>query len=405
MPRSWSVPLGDLSAITPVEWGPYPAVIGSAIDDRRFDDARAAIPAATEVAGAITAAAEALPEAGLIEAFADDYRSAATQNELEDLAAAATGVRREAEATGRSLDLLRSEVGEWQVPAAVTDPVERGQISAGRAVIEDARAVVAAARTADIALPAAQLSLDIRPRFEAVTSSAQMASLRAEAEERSREAQAVGNALDLLQDRVPAWQIPAVVTDPVAERDFATAALTASAAQRWVENAWKADRDWPEFGALDRVKPEFESAESLEALEAGADLAGKWSQAADWINRAEVAAAADRDLLTDFGLWGVDVETPLQAAKDAGLAGDVDNAINESSRVISLVEGGSSAGQLRLGGLVFFGIAVLGVLGLWVILRRQSGPSWARQRKPHWLEDGRSRDKKDPKDKKKGRGK
>ncbi len=271
-------------------------------------------------------------------------------------------------------------------PAAVTDPVEAGQISAGRAIIEDARAVVAAARAADIALPQAQLSTDIRPRFEAVTSAAQMATLRAQAETRSAEAQAVGNALNLLSDRVPDWHIPDVVTKPVADRDFATAALSAAAAQKWIEQAWRADQAWTDFRALDRIKDDFENAQTLQELEAGAATAEKWANAADYIGRAERAVQGDRDLLTDFGLWGVDVETPLQAARDAGLAANVTEAIQKSSDVIDLINAGSSSGSLRLAGIVFLGIAVLGVLGLWVILRRQSGPSWARQSKPHWIE-------------------
>ncbi len=352
-----------------------------------------AVPAAIRVAQEITLADKALPNAGLVELFSSRYRTAATQGQLEDLVDDAIKINREAGATGRALEQLRAQVGEWQIPAAVTDPIENGQITSGRAVIVDALAVVAAARDADATLPEAELSIDIRPKFESVTSASGMAALRTEAEARSEEAQKVGNALNLLTDRVPDWQIPAVVTDPVAKRDFATAALTAAAAQRWVENAYQADVDWPEFGALERVKTDFENAQSLEELEAGADLADQWKQAADWINRAEVAAAADRDLLTDFGLWGADVEGPLQAAKDAGLRGDVDGAINESSKVLSLIDGGASSGSLRLAGIVFFGVAVLGVLGLWVILRRQSGPSWARQTRPHWMEKGTSSDK------------
>ncbi|MEA2027214.1 MAG: hypothetical protein U9O18_11030, partial [Chloroflexota bacterium] len=94
---------------------------------------------------------------------------------------------------------------------------------------------------------------------------------------------------------------------------------------------------------------------------------------------------------TDFGLWGVDVDTPLQEAKAAALAGDVAGAINKSTAVISTISNGSSSGSLRLGGLVFFGVAVLGVLGLWVMLRRQAGPSWARQTTPHWVQKSGSR--------------
>jgi len=385
-------PMGSLQSVTPPGWDD-PAAIATAIEERRFDDVLAAITPARTIAQEISAADAALPEAGLLDRFAPLYSSSATQGELEDLAGDAAAVRREAEATGTALGLLRTEVGEWQIPAAVTDPIDSGQITAGRAIVGDARSVVAAARLADIALPEAQLSTDIRPRFEGVTTAAQMSALRAEAEARSAEAQKVGGALKLLGSRVPEWRIPAVVTDPVAARDFATAALTADAAQRWIENAWQADQDWAEFGALERVRDGFENAQSLEELEAGAELAADWSQAADWIGRAELAVNGDRDLLTEFGLWGVDVNAPLGQAKEAGLRGDVDLAINKSTEVVSLIGNGSSSGGLRLAGIVFFGVAVLGVLGLWVILRRQTGPPWARQSKPHWMTDDDSRKK------------
>ena len=387
-------PLGQLQQVVPSGWDFFPATIDSAIDERRFEDAMAAITPAIEIAKQITAADAALPSAGIVESFGARYRAAATQSELEDLVGEAAALRREAEATGRALGLLGDEVGEWQIPAAVTDPVEAGQITAGRAIIEDARAVVAAARAADIALPQAQLSTDIRPRFEAVTTSAQMAALRTQAETRSAEAQAVGNALNLLSDRVPDWHIPEVVTKPVEDRDFASAALSAAAAQKWIERAWQADQAWTDFRALDRIKDDFENAQSLEELENGAATAEKWANAASYIGLAEAAVKSDRDLLTDFGLWGVDVDTPLQEARDAGLATNVDVAINKSREVIDLIDAGSSSGSLRLAGIVFFGIAVLGVLGLWVILRRQSGPSWARQSKPHWIERGATKARK-----------
>jgi hypothetical protein len=383
-------PLGQLDALLPPEWD-LPAAIDRAIDENRFDDVMAAISPAREIARDISAADAALPAAGLVELFAPRYRESATQTNLEDLAAEAAQVRREAEATGGALGLLRTEVGEWQIPSAVTEPIEAGQITAGRAIIADARAVVAAARDADIALPDARLSTDLRPKFEAVTTADGMASLRTEAVTRSTEAELVGSALKLLRERVRDWQIPAVVTDPVEERDFAAAALTAKAAGRWVDAAWNADQAWPDFQALDRAREGFENAQSLEELERGADLAKKWFDAAELVSLADNAVRAERDLLTDFGLWGVDVGTPLQEAKDAAVLGQVDVAYNKSSEVVSLINNGASSGGLRLAGLVFFGVAVLGVLGLWVILRRQSGPPWARQSKPHWTKKGRSR--------------
>jgi hypothetical protein len=115
-------------------------------------------------------------------------------------------------------------------------------------------------------------------------------------------------------------------------------------------------------------------------------LAKEWAEAADYVARAIESANAPRDLLTDFGLWGVDVRPTLEAALAAAVAGEVQEAINKSGEVISVINSGSSSGQLRLAGLIFFGIAVLGVMGLWVILRRQSGPPWARSSTPHWVD-------------------
>ncbi len=59
--------------------------------------------------------------------------------------------------------------------------------------------------------------------------------------------------------------------------------------------------------------------------------------------------------------------------------------------MITTIQGGESAGSLRLAGIIFFGVAVIGVAGLWIMLRRQAGPSWARSTKPHWVDDGGKR--------------
>ncbi len=135
-----------------------------------------------------------------------------------------------------------------------------------------------------------------------------------------------------------------------------------------------------------RVKDDFENAASLEDLQAGAALAKEWEEAADHVGRAIAKSKAPRDLLTEFGLWGVDVRPTLDLAMAAALAGDVPEAINKSGEVITVINNGGSSGSLRVAGLVFFGVAVLGVLGLWLMLRRQSGPSWARHSTPHWVD-------------------
>jgi hypothetical protein len=259
------------------------------------------------------------------------------------------------------------------------------------AIVEDARAVVSAARAADAALPDANLGADIRPRFEAVQTSEEMAALRAEAELKRAQADAVGGALDALSSRVPDWQIPAVITTPIAERDFVTAAEVAAAAQAWIENAWEADQKLDRMNAITRVKPLFEGAASLADLEAGAELAESWNLAAGNVRNAVDAAEAPRDMLSQLGLFGTDVTPTLNAAVEAAVAGNVAEALNKSAAVIDTIHGGSSVGGLRLAGIVFFAVAILGVIGLWIVFRREAGPPWARQSRPHWAKADRPR--------------
>jgi hypothetical protein len=92
-----------------------------------------------------------------------------------------------------------------------------------------------------------------------------------------------------------------------------------------------------------------------------------------------------RGLLDDLGLWGTDVTPTLNAAVDAAVEGQVAEATALAAEVIGIIQNGGSSGGLRLAGLVFFGVAVLGVLGMWYIFRREAGPPWARQTTPHWV--------------------
>ena len=41
-------------------------------------------------------------------------------------------------------------------------------------------------------------------------------------------------------------------------------------------------------------------------------------------------------------------------------------------------------GGLRLAGIVFLIVAIIGVLGLWWLFRRNQGPPWARNGRPPW---------------------
>ena len=101
------------------------------------------------------------------------------------------------------------------------------------------------------------------------------------------------------------------------------------------------------------------------------------------------------DLLGSLGMMGTDVSPLIQQAKDAAIDGKVDEAVNASAAVNHTLNNASSVGGLRLAGMIFFVVAIIGVAGLWFLLRREAGPPWARQRKPHWLKDQNS--KGDPK--------
>ncbi|MGD8683296.1 MAG: hypothetical protein PVG27_05070 [Chloroflexota bacterium] len=201
----------------------------------------------------------------------------------------------------------------------------------------------------------------------------------------------VDEAISTVRTLVPDWTLPPAVTDPLAAGDLEATARAARLAAEWIEFADQARTKLPDIFPLERAEPAFESAESLQDLQQGAATAEDWSEAADWVSRAIEARDRDRDMLTSFGLWGVSVEPVVQDAIDAAVAGDVPLAINKSNEAIQAIEGGAGAGSLRLAGIVFFGVAVLGVLGLWVMLRRQRGPSWARSTTPHWIENGNKR--------------
>ena len=220
---------------------------------------------------------------------------------------------------------------------------------------------------------------------------------------------AVDEAIASIEVLVPDWALPPAVTEPLAAGDVDMAGRAAAAAEDWVTAADEAQRLLPELNALESIRAEFEGAQSLTDLKDGAALAERQEQAAALVREAKAKAALDRDLLTNFGLWGVDVDAIVDEAVAAAIAGDVQEAINKSADAISKIDGGAGAGSLRLAGLVFFGVAVLGVLGLWVMLRRQHGPSWARSTTPHWIEErnkrgllgrGRKKDEKDQKDRK-----
>jgi hypothetical protein len=377
-------PLGQLAEAAPEGWS-LPAAITNAIDDIRFPDALAAVAPALQIVTDVSAADAALPKVGLADAYQARYERAASLEDLEALAKEAAADRDAAEKVGAALDVLEQEAQGWSIPSIISSPLSDGRIADATAVVEDARAVVTAARAADAALPDAGLSEDIRPRFEAITSAAELTALRKDAERIQAEAETVGGALASLQQIVPDWKWPALITTPIEQRDFGRAAEVAAAAQRWIVNASEADAKLPDLKALERTHADFEAAATLDDLNKGADKAANWNAAADKVQQAMAANAQPHDLLASLGLMGTDLQPGIDRAMSAAVAGQAEDAIREAAAVLDTINGATSVGGLRIAGLVFFAVAIAGIIGMWIVFNRQRGPSWARQTKPHWL--------------------
>ena len=145
--------------------------------------------------------------------------------------------------------------------------------------MRDARIVVASARQAEQDLPEAGAAAEFRPRFEAVADAAEMAALRVEAEAQAQTAKTIGERLTELKTTVPDWTLPAILTSPIEQHDFKTAAATLSAAATWVRFADQADQRLPQIEAKARTRESFEGAVTLDEITAGADLAEDWATA------------------------------------------------------------------------------------------------------------------------------
>jgi hypothetical protein len=376
--------VNELQGSLPEGWG-LPAAVGSAIVDQRFEDAEAAVPPALEVVAGVNAAEAVLPEAGLLEKYRAPFEEALTSTALQELADSAAEELAQAQEAGTALRRLEAEKGDWAIPTAVTAPLEDGRIADALPVLEDALAVVTSAAAGDASLPEADLAGEFGPRFEAATSAEELSALRADVEERAAQARTVGDARATLRELVPEWSEPAVLQDLIVKREFAAAGQVAGLARQWITDAHAAESQLPQMNALERVRPTFERATTVEELEAGAELARSWNSAAGAVADVVRRSIEPRDLLKTMGLWGTTVD--VQPAIDAAVEGRVDDAINRSAAIGKVLSDATSVGGLRLAGIVFFVVAIVGVAGLWFMLRRQAGPSWARSRKPHWLKE------------------
>jgi hypothetical protein len=380
----------DLREAMPEGWT-LPAVVQNAIVESRFEDIAAAVPPALRIAQDISAVDAVLPEAGLPDKYQARFEGTVTATALGDLAEEVSEERGQAVRTGNALRQLEAAAGDWAIPRAVTAPIAAGDLDSAILILEDALAVVDATKAGDETLARADLVADLgaefRPRFEAAANGEEMDTLRGDAEKKAGDAVIVGEAIAKLTELVPDWQIPAIIQDPIDQRDFETAATVAAQARKWVENAARADEVLPQIGAIEKVRPQFEQAATLADLQAGADLAQNWNIAAGAVADAVKNSQAPLDLLGSLGMAGTDVTPTVERAIEAVVAGNVADANSLAATVNNTMHNASSVGGLRLAGVIFFVVAIVGIGGLWFLLRREAGPPWARQRKPHWLKE------------------
>jgi hypothetical protein len=213
-----------------------------------------------------------------------------------------------------------------------------------------------------------------------------MAALRADAEAQAKTATTIGESLSELKTTVPDWVLPAILTRPIEERDFDKAASTLSSAADWVRFAAQADARLPQMEALARTKEAFEGAVTLGELDDGADLAEDWATASGRVADAIAVSDRDRDMMTTFGMFGVDLGPLREQAIAAAKEGDVALATQKAQAIVDTINEGSKNGGLRLAGIVFLIVAIIGVLGLWWLFRRNQGPPWARNSRPPWAD-------------------
>jgi hypothetical protein len=377
-------PLTELTTATGAWSWEQPRVVRTAISAGRFDDAGTALVPALAALRDLAAAEAALPGSPIHDRFKVAFENADSVVALEELATTMATLRTDAEAAGAELAALETEAGVWKLPVAVSTPLAAGDVSVTLAAVRDARTAIQATSDARVALPEADVPSVIRPLYEAATTGEQLAGVARQATELRDAAVTTGAALDKLRESVGDWTLPTMFTDPVRARDFATARSTITLGQEWVDFARQADARLAGLGAMDAQRQAFEAATSVQDLQAGREVAERQFNAVDAVATAIDRKNDPRDLLTQVGLLGTDLEALTQEALAAARSGDVAKALTYAAQLNQSLSAATQAGGLRLAGLVFLGVAILGVIGLWVVLRGERKPPWARTSKPPW---------------------
>jgi hypothetical protein len=375
--------------VQPWSWK-VPGPIEEAVTAGRFVDAGASIGPALAIVDDLRAAEAALPGSDLHSAFRTRFEMASSRSALESLSVSVAELRDQALSIKIDLDALGVEAGGWTLPKAVSEPLARGQVSSAYTAIRDARAVVQAVTEARGSLAEAELEDVIRPRYEAAASLDALRALAEEAAVLRDQAVATGGALGTLRADIGDWRLPTVFLEPIKARDFARAQETIGEGQAWIDAAQGADEALPnELDAVASQRTAFEGASSIEDLQAGREVAKRQEQAALLVGKALSRKNDSRDLMTQVGLWGVDLVDLEVDALAAARDGDIGEATSLAADITMVMNNATRSGGLRLAGIVFFGVAVFGVLGLWLFFRRERKPPWARSSRPPWAKKGR----------------
>jgi hypothetical protein len=365
-----------------------PALVDEAIAKGSFGSARAAIEPAIQIVEDLRIAEEAVP-GDLHTPLRTRFEGAASIEALETLAGSVAELRAEAQATGDELRALEADAGAWTLPPAVSDPLARGQVSPAYTAIRDARVIVQAVTAAREALPEARIEALIRPAYETAATATALREVAGEATRIRDDAVTTGTALATLRSALGDWRLPTFVLEPVAARDFETAKTIIAEGQAWIDFAIQADTALPDvLNARASQRTAFEGATSIEDLEAGRQVAERQAEAAVTVGRALQRKNDPRDLLTQVGLSDVKLDDLETEALDAARKGDVAEATRLAAEINVAINGASRSGGLRVAGVVFFALAVFGVLGLWLFFRRERKPPWARTSRPPWARKG-----------------
>ena len=182
-----------------------PAIVRTAMDEWRFDDATRAIDLSEQVLDDLTSADALLPEAGLVPFIQPGFESAETEEALEAVRVEAASLLNAAEQILPPLNELRTVTPqEWTLPAAIRAAVTEQRFDDALAAVEPALDIARDVTAADAALPEAGLRERYKAQYEAAATRDALETLADRVAEVRTQAEGTGIELEALQAPPPA---------------------------------------------------------------------------------------------------------------------------------------------------------------------------------------------------------